>query len=141
MKALVTGGAGFIGSALVRSLIATTDYSVLNFDNLTYAGNLRSLSSVENHPRYRFVKGDIQDESLVRDLFETFRPTIVTHLAAESHVDDQKMFKEFLSWLGCFANLCYYCSDKAFSFIEKHLFLEFSSTTKQMLFSFGFSPL
>ena len=60
--------------------------------------------------------------------------------AAESHIKDQNVLKEFLSWFGSFANLCYYCSDKAFGFIEKHLGLEFSNTTKQMLFSFGFSP-
>jgi len=83
----VTGGAGFIGSALVRRLIRERDYEVLNFDALTYAGNLRSLAEAADSPRYRFVKGDICDAALVRETLEAFRPDIITHLAAESHVD------------------------------------------------------
>ena len=86
-RILVTGGAGFIGSALVRHLIAHTEHEVLNLDKLTYAGDPRSLSTVADNPRYRFLKGDICDASLVRSAFEGFRPDIVTHLAAESHVD------------------------------------------------------
>ena len=86
-RILVTGGAGFIGSALVRHLIAHTEHEVLNLDKLTYAGDPRSLNGVTNNPRYRFLRGDICDAGLVRSAFESFRPDIVTHLAAESHVD------------------------------------------------------
>ena len=87
MRILVTGGAGFIGSALVRHLIANTDHEVLNFDKLTYAGTLSTVKSVAASPRYRFVRGDICDRPLVRRTLAEFRPDIVTHLAAESHVD------------------------------------------------------
>jgi dTDP-glucose 4,6-dehydratase len=89
MKAaiLVTGGAGFIGSALVRYLIQETDYLVVNLDKLTYAGNLESLIEVENNPRYQFVQGDICDTDLVKSLLDEYQPKYVMHLAAESHVD------------------------------------------------------
>ena len=87
MRILVTGGAGFIGSALVRHLIADSEHEVLNYDKLTYAGLLSSLRSVENHPRYRFVQGDICDSATVRETIESFRPAVIAHLAAESHVD------------------------------------------------------
>lgn len=83
----MTGGAGFIGSAVIRHLIASTSHLVVNFDKLTYAGNLNSLVSVANSPQYRFVHGDICDRSLVESVFRDFRPTVVMHLAAESHVD------------------------------------------------------
>jgi dTDP-glucose 4,6-dehydratase len=86
-RIVVTGGAGFIGSALIRHLIAHTDYEVLNLDKVTYAGNLESLSSVAADPRYRFVKADICDAEAVRAILESFKPDVVTHLAAESHVD------------------------------------------------------
>jgi dTDP-glucose 4,6-dehydratase len=84
---LVTGGAGFIGSAVVRHLIADTDCHVLVVDKLTYAGNLDSLASVRNNARYSFVRADIADAPKMRDLFASFRPDVVMHLAAESHVD------------------------------------------------------
>jgi len=86
-RILVTGGAGFIGSALVRRLIDHTEHEVLNLDKLTYAGAPRSLDSVAHHPRYRFVKGDIGDAALVGTILDEFRPDVVSHLAAESHVD------------------------------------------------------
>ena len=84
---LVTGGAGFIGSALVRFLINDTNNTVINFDKLTYAGNLESLKSVENSDRYHFVQGDICDNELVTKTLKKFQPDFIMHLAAESHVD------------------------------------------------------
>jgi len=86
-KFLITGGAGFIGSALIRYLIDYTDNSVLNLDKLTYAGNLESLDKVSDNPRYHFSQGDIMDRKLVSRLFSDFQPDIIIHLAAESHVD------------------------------------------------------
>lgn len=87
MRIFVTGGAGFIGSALVRHLIADTAHEVLNFDALTYAGTLTTVESVADSDRYRFVKGDIRDGDAVRAALEDFQPDVITHLAAESHVD------------------------------------------------------
>ena len=87
MKILVTGGAGFIGSALVRHIIQDTDNTVLNVDKLTYAGNLESLATVADNPRYQFSQTDICDRAALDQLFETFQPDAVMHLAAESHVD------------------------------------------------------
>lgn len=86
-RILITGGAGFIGSAVIRYLFSDTDCEVLNLDKLTYAGNLESLVSISKSPRYRFVQGDIVDRELVSRLFDEFRPDVVMHLAAESHVD------------------------------------------------------
>ena len=87
MRILVTGGAGFIGSALVRRLIDHTDHEVLVFDKLTYAGVLSSLEPVAASDRYRFVKGDICDAEAVSTVIKTFQPHVIAHLAAESHVD------------------------------------------------------
>ncbi|KQQ88167.1 dTDP-glucose 4,6-dehydratase [Aureimonas sp. Leaf324] len=87
MKILVTGGAGFIGSAICRHLIRDTDHSVVNLDKLTYAASLSSLAEIENDPRYRFVKGDIGDRAFVADLLAEERVDAIMHLAAESHVD------------------------------------------------------
>jgi len=87
MNILVTGGAGFIGSAVVRFLIEHTEHQVLNLDKLTYAGNLQSLAAVSGHPRYQFVQQDICDQNAVMALLLQFRPHIIMHLAAESHVD------------------------------------------------------
>jgi dTDP-glucose 4,6-dehydratase len=87
MRILVTGGAGFIGSAVIRKIIRDTDYSVLNVDKLTYAGNLDSLSSVALNPRYEFAMVDISDSSSILEIFRSYKPTVVMNLAAESHVD------------------------------------------------------
>ncbi len=88
MKFLVTGGAGFIGSAFVRMLLDTAKPSALvNFDKLTYAGNLENLASVANDSRYRFVHGDICDAKIVNSVIAEERPDVIVHFAAESHVD------------------------------------------------------
>ncbi|KRA64566.1 dTDP-glucose 4,6-dehydratase [Caulobacter sp. Root656] len=87
MRILITGGAGFIGSALVRRLIASSDHEVLVFDKLTYAGVLESLDPVADSPRYRFVQADIADSEAVAAALASFRPQVIAHLAAESHVD------------------------------------------------------
>jgi dTDP-glucose 4,6-dehydratase len=88
MRILVTGGAGFIGSCFVRLLIAERpDIDVLNLDKLTYAGNLENLAFVSENPHYRFVRGDICDAELVDGVFTEWKPEVVVHFAAESHVD------------------------------------------------------
>ena len=87
MRVLVTGGAGFIGSAVVRLLAGDIGAEVLNLDKLTYAGNLETLRSVSNLPHYRFERADIADRAAMERLFAAFRPQAVMHLAAESHVD------------------------------------------------------
>ncbi|ATH80197.1 dTDP-glucose 4,6-dehydratase [Pseudomonas sp. KHPS1] len=87
MRILITGGAGFIGSALIRHLIRHTEHEVLNLDKLTYAGNLESLAEIAGNPRYRFVRADIADSALVAQTLAEFQPDAIMHLAAESHVD------------------------------------------------------
>ena len=87
MRVIVTGGAGFIGSAVCRHLIRSTDWSVVNLDKLTYAANSRFARSIAGNPRYRFVAADIADRDAMRALFDAERPDAVINLAAESHVD------------------------------------------------------
>lgn len=87
MKILVTGGAGFIGSAVVRHLINDTEHQVLNLDKLTYAGNVESLAPVASSDRYQFSQTDICDRAALDRVFAEFQPDIIMHLAAESHVD------------------------------------------------------
>ena len=87
MNILVTGGAGFIGSALCRRLCSNPEYRVINVDKLTYAGNLASLRQIENRPNYRFVRADIADEAAIGAILREAEIGVVMHLAAESHVD------------------------------------------------------
>ncbi|HCL74322.1 MAG TPA: dTDP-glucose 4,6-dehydratase, partial [Pseudomonas sp.] len=87
MRILVSGGAGFIGSALIRHLIRDTGHSVLNLDKLTYAGNLESLAEVDGDTRYQFLQADIADRERVSEALLEFQPDAIMHLAAESHVD------------------------------------------------------
>ncbi|MDC0975671.1 dTDP-glucose 4,6-dehydratase [Alphaproteobacteria bacterium] len=87
MKLLVTGGAGFIGSAIIRHIIYNTHHSVVNVDKLTYAGNLESLASIDDDARYAFEQVDICDAAKIKRVFKEHQPDIVMHLAAESHVD------------------------------------------------------
>ncbi|MES9968317.1 MAG: dTDP-glucose 4,6-dehydratase, partial [Sedimenticola sp.] len=87
MRFLVTGGAGFIGSAVIRYLVHETDHEVMNVDKLTYAGNLESLAEVSANERYGFEQADICDAKTINGLIRRFRPDVIMHLAAESHVD------------------------------------------------------
>jgi len=87
MKLLITGGAGFIGSNLIRQILAETSHEVINLDKLTYAGNLSSLGECRHHARHTFTQTDLADPASLKDLFEKHQPDAVMHLAAESHVD------------------------------------------------------
>lgn len=87
MKLLITGGAGFIGSAVIRYLLENTTHHIVNVDKLTYAGNLAALTAAENNPRYFFEQVDICDADELKRIFETHQPDAIMHLAAESHVD------------------------------------------------------
>jgi dTDP-glucose 4,6-dehydratase len=87
VKILITGGAGFIGSAVIRHIVAHTSHRVLNVDKLTYAGNLESLHAIQHSERYSFAQVDICDRASLHQAFADFRPDAVMHLAAESHVD------------------------------------------------------
>jgi len=87
LNVLITGGAGFIGSAVVRYILGYTDFNVINIDKLTYAGNLESLPGVNSNSRYSLEQIDICDEAAIAKVFAEYEPTVVMHLAAESHVD------------------------------------------------------
>ena len=87
MKICITGGAGFIGSAVIRQILSKTDFSVLNIDKLSYASSEKNLAGLTDSSEYKFIKGDVCDEPLVKKLLDEFQPDAIMHLAAESHVD------------------------------------------------------
>jgi dTDP-glucose 4,6-dehydratase len=87
LKFIVTGGAGFIGSSVIRHIINNTSHSVVNIDKLTYAGNLESLKPIENSDRYNYEQIDVCDAAGIKQVFNKYKPDVIMHLAAESHVD------------------------------------------------------
>ena len=85
---LVTGGSGFIGSNFILNQLSNTSNEILNLDKLTYASSIRSLKDAENNARYQFIKGDICDDTLVKNILHDFQPRYIVNFAAESHVDN-----------------------------------------------------
>lgn len=126
MKFLITGGLGFIGSAVIRKIIKETDHHVLNLDKQTYASNLLNLKTIEHNERYSFVKGDICDELLLENILFDFQPDYLMHLAAESHVDNSiNNPSEFINTniLGTFALLKTCCQYwESLPLVKKNIF-------------------
>ena len=87
MKVVITGGAGFIGSSLIKHILRHSDASIVNVDNLTYAGNLSSLDSCNDNKNYKFLKTNIVDQDNIYEILQREKPDLIMHLAAESHVD------------------------------------------------------
>lgn len=117
---LITGGAGFIGSCFVKQILNEhKDFFVVNLDLLTYAGNLETLKPIENHQNYKFVKGDIADRTLVKQLFETYKFDYVVNFAAESHVDRSIEDPEVFFRTNVMGTLCLLDNAKAFWQIGK----------------------
>ena len=85
---LITGGCGFIGSNLIRHILDNYDFNIINVDSLTYAGNIDSTADFKNNSRYIFEKCDICDDNKLKNIFDKYKPSLIMHLAAESHVDN-----------------------------------------------------
>lgn len=141
MRAIITGGAGFIGSAMVRHCVLNLGWQVLNIDKLTYAGNLDNLLSVERKENYRFLRADIADKEVLKDAFSDFKPSTVINLAAESHVDRSIQFQdEFIQTniIGTYrllgASLAYY---RSLAIEEKAAFRFHQVSTDEVYGSLG----